>query len=188
MFIQKNNYYLYIENTKILDLSLIKKRNKFIIIYRNLDGDENLQQIVNFRKKCNQKGIKLYISNNLSLAIKSGANGLYLSAHNKKIYHGKMLEIIGSAHSTKEINQKLRQGCKRIIISRLFKTDYKNKPSYLGVVKFNLMDNNYNVIFHKIHLGGIRLQNLNKLKTVRSEYFAILSEVKKKPAIIRRLF
>ena len=109
-------------------------------------------------------------------------------ARGESEYHGKLLEIIGSAHNTKEINQKLRQGCKRIIISRLFKTDYKNKPSYLGVVKFNLMDNNYNVIFHKIPLGGIRLQNLNKLKTVRSEYFAILSEVKKKPAIIRRLF
>ena len=187
MFIQKKSYYLYIENTKILDLSLIKKRNKFIIIYRNIGRAEDLHQIVNFRKKCNQKGIKLYISNNSSLAIKSGANGLYLSAHNKKIYHGKMLEIIGSAHSTKEINQKLRQGCKKIIISRLFKTDYKNKSSYLGVVKFNLK-NNSNLIFHKIPLGGIRLKNLNKLKTVRSEYFAILSEVKKKPAIIRRLF
>ena len=44
MFIQKNNYYLYIENTKILDLSLIKKRNRF----RN---EEEINNHINFIKE-----------------------------------------------------------------------------------------------------------------------------------------
>ena len=40
-----------------------------------------------------------------------------------------------------------------------------------------------------IPLGGIQINNLNKLKIVRSDAFAILSEIKKKPAnIINRLF
>jgi len=40
-----------------------------------------------------------------------------------------------------------------------------------------------------IPLGGIKYTNLNKLKLVRSDSFAILSEIKKKPAkIINRLF
>jgi hypothetical protein len=40
-----------------------------------------------------------------------------------------------------------------------------------------------------IPLGGIKNQNLNKLNNVVGEGFAILSELKKKPAnIINRLF
>ena len=39
-----------------------------------------------------------------------------------------------------------------------------------------------------IPLGGIKLINLNKVKLVKSEGVAIMSEVKKKPAISSRLF
>ena len=40
-----------------------------------------------------------------------------------------------------------------------------------------------------VPLGGIKLRNINKLKIVNSDSFAILSEIKKKPAnIISRLF
>ena len=34
MFIIKNNYYLYIENTKDISLNYIKKNKKISIIYR----------------------------------------------------------------------------------------------------------------------------------------------------------
>ena len=49
-------------------------------------------------------------------------------------------EIIGGAHNIKEINQKKLQGCSEILLSRLFKTTYKNKIDFLGVIKFNLPD------------------------------------------------
>jgi len=39
-----------------------------------------------------------------------------------------------------------------------------------------------------VPLGGIRYKNLNLLRLIKANSFAILSEVKKKPAIIRRLF
>ncbi len=59
--------------------------------------------------------------------------------------------------------------------------------NFLDVIKFN---NYTNKIFINITpLGGINLLNLNKLKIVRSESFALMSEVKKKPAkIFSRLF
>jgi hypothetical protein len=37
-------------------------------------------------------------------------------------------------------------------------------------------------------LGGIKISNLNKLKMVNCNTFAVLSGVKKKPAITDRLF
>ena len=99
---------------------------------------------------------------------------------------GKKFEIIGSAHNFKEISIKRKQGCKKVILSRLFKTDYKNKRSFYGTTRFNLLIKNYDNDF--VALGGIRSSNLMKLKMLNCEGIALLSEVKKKPAIIRRLF
>ena len=190
MFISKNNYYLYIENTKTLNLSLIKKRNKFIIIYRNNSKHESINQLKIFRNECKKRSIKFYIANNLSTAIKCKADGLYISSYNKKNYNipsiNSYLKIIGSAHNVKEIYEKKKQGCEAIILSRLFRTNYPNKNSYLGIVKFNLTNVSFNEKL--IPLGGIKHKNLNSLKLVKTNSFAILSEVKKKPAIIRRLF
>ena len=107
-----------------------------------------------------------------------------------QIYRGAHLnlqfEIIGSAHSFREIRKKIIQGCNSILLSKLFLVSYDKKASYLGVIKFN----NYQNIFNNlIPLGGIKLKNLNCLSMVNSKGFALLSEIKKKPAnIINRLF
>ena len=50
MFIFKNQYYLYIENSKLLNLNFIKKRNKFVIIYRNVENVEKIEDLKKFRK------------------------------------------------------------------------------------------------------------------------------------------
>ena len=109
---------------------------------------------------------------------------MYISAYNKKIYRN--INVIGSAHNFREIQSKIKQRCKTIIFSRLFKTNYKSKKSSYGIVKFNLMSLNYKIKL--IPLGGINKANLLKLNLVKSEGFAILSEAKKKPAISSRLF
>ena len=186
MFIIKNNYYLYIENTKDIDLNYIKESKKTFIIYRNDNYVENIENLIKFRKECAKKRIKFYVSNNLKLLNRCKADGLYLSSFNKKIYLNKNIKLIGSAHTFREINEKLKQGCKTIFLSRLFRTSYKNKKGYFGVIKFNLIVKNYKIII--IPLGGIRNSNLNKLNMVNSVGLALFSEVKKKPAITSRLF
>ena len=87
----------------------------------------------------------------------------------------------------KEISEKIKQGCTTIFLSRLFKVSYKNEKDFLGVNKFN----NYSLKFPKklVPLGGINIDNLNKIKNVKCNGFAILTELKKKPVkIINRLF
>ena len=190
MFTYKNNYYLYIENTQILDLNLIKIRNKFIIIYRNIRKKEDLKQLIKFRLKCKQKGIKFFIANDIKLSMRIKADGLYLSAFNKSFMakykcFGK-LDLIGSAHNHKEILYKKKQGCTKIVLSRLFQTDYKNKTDFMGVIKFNITKKLSSI--ELIPLGGIRINNLNRLKIVNSGALAILSDLKKKPASNSRLF
>ena len=186
MFIIKNNYYLYIENTKNIDLNYIKKSKKFTIIYRNNNTKERVEKVCNFKKQCDAKGFKLYIANDVKLLKDCKADGLYLSSFNKKIYLNKNLNLIGSAHSYKEINEKIKQGCKLIFLSRLFKTSYRDKKGHLGLVKFNLFTRKYKMTI--LPLGGIRESNLNKLRLVNGNGLALLSEIKKKPAITRRLF
>ena len=191
MFINKNKYYIYIENLRSINLDLIKKKSKFNLIYRNNLKKENADKIISFVKLCKKKYIKFFVANEVSLALNVGANGVYLSSYNKALLKknkevGRKFEIIGSAHNFKEISIKRRQGCKKVILSRLFKTDYKNKKSFYGTTKFNLLTKNYDNDF--VALGGIRSNNLMKLKMLNCEGVALLSEVKKKPAIIRRLF
>ena len=119
------------------------------------------------------------------------ADGIYLSSFNKdfKALNLKKsnFNIIGSAHNSKEINFKIKQGCSNILLSRLFLVDYKKNSSFLGVIKFSKY---FNYISKRlVPLGGIKMSNLNNLKVLNCENFAISSEVKKKPAnIINRLF
>ena len=191
MFAFKNKYFLIIENIKDIDLRNIKLINRFIIIYRNSGKIENIDQLARFRRRCKSKKIDFYVSNNEKLTSKLKADGLYISAHNKNLRLVNLkksnYKIIGSAHNIKELNLKILQGCSHIIFSRLFKVSYEFKKSFLGVVKFNLFK-----ISRKeslVPLGGINLSNLNKLKMVRSNSFALLSEIKKKPAkLFNRLF
>jgi thiamine-phosphate pyrophosphorylase len=190
MFSKKNNYFLLIENTKDINLKNIKIRNKFSIIYRNNKKNYNLNDLLIFRRTCKLKAIKFYVANNRSLAVSLQSDGIYLSSINKSLdilnYKKTNFEIIGSAHNFKEILLKRKQGCSFILLSKLFIVDYDNKAPYLGILKFN----NYSK-FSKglIPLGGIKTDNLNKLKNVFCEGFALLSEIKKKPTkIISRLF
>ena len=190
MFAYKKKYYLIVENIKDFDFKRIKKLNKFIIIYRRNKKVDNFGVIKKFRNYCKLKHIKFFIANDIRLASTTNADGLYISASNRdfKFLHLKKssFQIIGSAHNFKEINQKRIQGCSTILLSKLFKVNYDKSNSFLGIVKFN----NYLLFSNKlIHLGGIKSSNLNSLKNIKCEGFAILSELKKKPAkIISRLF
>ena len=190
MFIQKKKYYLIIESIKDINLNNIKKRNKFTIIYRNkkkLDKSEDLRK---FRKSCKLRSIDFFIANNLYLATKLNSDGIYLSSYNKSfrpLSHKKTsFHIIGSAHSQKEIYMKSRQGCTVILFSKLFLVNYDKKAQFLGVIKFN---NFLKISKNLIPLGGINSNNINKLNQIKSRGFALMSEIKKKPAnIINRLF
>ncbi len=191
MLVFKKKYYLFIENTREFNLNLIKIRKKFNIIYRNQTTKESIEKIKIYRRNCKKNGISFYIANDTSLLSKVKADGLYISAYNRDLllnrYNKKGYHVIGSAHNQNEINLKIKQGCKKIIFSRLFQTNYSNKEGYLGVQKYNIISKRSPV--ELIPLGGINFKNLGKLKTVKSESFASLSAIKKKPAkIINRLF
>ena len=191
MLIYKKKYFLIIESIKDIDLSNIKIFKKFIIIYRNNKKIENINKLLDFRKQCKIKKIEFYVSNDIKLMVYLKADGIYVSAHNYDLSISKLkntkYKIIGSVHNYKEMKIKKIQGCSHFIYSRLFKTKYKEKPNFLGLVRFNLLT--FLVREDLVPLGGINYNNLNKMNIVNSKSFAIMSEIKKKPVkIFNRLF
>ena len=160
----------YAEDIRLKYRFLDLRRKK---LHQNIILRSNVISFI--RKKLKARKINFYIANNLRLAKICKADGLYISAYNKKFY--KHTKVIGSAHNFREIQSKIKQRCKTIIFSRLFKTNYKSKKSSYGIVKFNLISLKYKIKL--IPLGGINKSNLLKLNLVNSEGFGVLSEVKK---------
>ena len=117
------------------------------------------------------------------------ADGIYISAYNKKLEYLNLIKLgfslIGGAHNFKEIHQKKNQGCRKVIVSQLFKVSGKPKGKVYGIIKFN----NFHFFYKNIiPLGGIKSHNINKLKMLNAKAFTIMSEIKKKPTISSRLF
>ena len=178
MFVLKKRYFFIIESIKDINLKNIKNFGKYNIIYRNYTP-EDIEKLKKFRLDCKVKRIPFFVANNVQLLSVLKADGLYISAYNKKLntnYLKNNYKIIGSAHNIKEINLKRLQGCSEIILSRLFKTSYKNKIDFLGVIKFNLISKLINASLTP--LGGINLKNLNNLKNVNCKNVALSSLVK----------
>ena len=162
----------------------------FNIILRKQNNKEKIEDLINFRNNCKKKGINFYIANNTNLLTKLRADGLYISAYNKSFRFLSLkksnFKLIGSAHNLKEIALKSKQGCDIILFSKLFLVSYDKKAAFLGVIRFN---NYLKINKNLIPLGGISITNLNNLNNVNCQGFALLSEVKKKPAkIFSRLF
>ena len=76
---------------------------------------------------------------------------------------------------------KSKQGCGVILFSKLFLVDYDKNAPFVGVIKFN---NFLKINKDLIPLGGINLDNINKLNQIKCRGVALMSEIKKKPAKI----
>ena len=128
---------------------------------------------------CKKRGYKFFLSNNVKLAMNLNLNGVYLPSFNKSYHHlffnfKKKFEIIGSAHSFKEIKIKEMQGVNTIFLSSLFKIN----KNYLGLNKFKLLSK-----FTKkkiIALGGISAQNIKKLNLTDVAGYSGITIFKKK--------
>jgi thiamine-phosphate pyrophosphorylase len=169
--------YYFINN---LNLNEVKNLDSNInIIYRNYH-DKNLDNsIFNLSKICKRYNKKLFLSNNLKLALKLNLTGLYIPSFNKNLnfknIKKKNFKIIGSAHNISEIKIKEKQGCSEIFVSPLFFNP--NYKKYLGTTRFNLLKNTTST--NLVALGGINESNYKKLKMLKITGFAGISWIKK---------
>jgi thiamine-phosphate pyrophosphorylase len=152
-----------------------KQDKQTVIIYRNYSSKiPNEKLILKIKKYCKKKGNKFYLSNNIKLAIKLNLDGAYIPSFNKTTKHlaysfKKNFDIVGSAHSLKEIRIKERQNVNKIFLSSLFK---KNN-NYLGINKFKSLTK----LTKKdtVALGGISKNNFKKILLLKQIEFAGIS-------------
>jgi len=158
----------------------IYKLNKSInIIYRNYSHKFNTEELLQLVIFCKKQGRKVYISNNLKLALRFNFDGVYIPSFNKLLKYKNIIkknfDVIGSAHNIKEAINKELQGCTKIFLCPIFRT--KKNKNHLGIAKFNLIK--LNIKKDIIALGGINEKNTKCLRMCNVKGVAGISWIKK---------
>ena len=160
--------------------NLDKKVN---IIFRNYSINLDIKKLKEFKDFCRSNNHKIYLANNMHLALNLKFDGVYIPSFNKKInftYNKRVknFRIIGSAHNLAEIRIKEKQGVDYIFLSPLFKVIKSNK--FLGISKFNILACSTSA--QVIALGGIAKLNIKKLSMLNVIGFSGISYFQKKTA------
>jgi thiamine-phosphate pyrophosphorylase len=180
MALKKSYLYFIIDYPGEVNLDYVRNTGAILILRK--PENSSLNELEKFQTECLRRGISLYIGNSIKLLFQLKTNKFYISAYNKKQFNhlkriNTKIDIIGSAHNICEINEKIRQGCRNILLSRLFKTNYKNKKGWLGTIKFNLLTRKVSTNF--VALGGINEKNFNRLKILNITGLAMSNDKKK---------
>tara|TARA_Y100000590_G_scaffold339040_1_gene386435 strand:- start:3898 stop:4479 length:582 start_codon:yes stop_codon:yes gene_type:complete len=155
----------------------IKRLPKNIaIIYRNYKKNIKKEEIIKIKNLCRKNKRKFFLANNFKTAFKLNLDGVYIPSFNKSLrinYFQKKNNflILGSAHNILEIRQKEKQRVNCIFLSPVFIT--QKSKNFLGIQKFNYLTN-----YTKkkvICLGGIKQNNLNKIKLLNTYGFSSVS-------------
>jgi len=154
---------------------LINLNKNISFIWRNKDKETPIETLIKLRDFCKKNQRRFYISNDINLAKKLNADGLYISSTNrnltfKSISYKKKFKILGSAHNFKEIKVKELQNVSEIFLSPLFK-DKKNQR--LDIYKY--LNLKRTTIMKDISLGGISYKNIKKLRLIKPYGFAGIS-------------
>tara|TARA_B100000989_G_scaffold122109_2_gene90195 strand:+ start:1851 stop:2402 length:552 start_codon:yes stop_codon:yes gene_type:complete len=161
---------------------LIKINKNISFIWRNKDKESHTETLLKLSGFCQRNQRKLYISNDIKLAFRVKADGVYISSTNndlniKYFQLRNNFKILGSAHNLKEIRLKELQNVVEVFLSPLFK-DKINKQlnvyRYLNLRKLTFIKD--------ISLGGINNKNIKKLELIKPYGFAGISYFNKKKA------
>jgi len=179
LFIFLNQY-----NSKIFE----NNNTNIGVVYRNYNDPKRETELIKIAKACKKKRYQLFVSNDIKLALKVRADGIYIPSFNKTKkflnLEKKNLTILGSAHNQKEIREKISQKCQAIFLSPIF---YVEKSiNFLNVYKFNSLSRSNKV--NILALGGITEHNVHKLRLLHTKGFGGIGIFKKKPALKRPVF
>ena len=180
------NFFIFIDryNNQIFENNNIN----IGVIYRNYNDTKRETELIKIAKACKKKRYKLFVSNDIKLALKVRADGIYIPSFNKTKkflnLENKNLIILGSAHNQKEIWEKISQKCQAIFLSPIFYVEKSIK--FLNVYKFNYLSRSNKV--NILALGGISERNVHKLKLLHIKGFGGIGIFKKKPALKRPVF
>ena len=155
--------------------NLINKNKNISFIWRNKDKETSIDTLIKLRDFCKKNQRRFYISNDIKLARKLNADGVYISSSNKNLNLKttnlkKRFRILGSAHNLKEIKIKELQKTEEIFLSPLFKKKTNQQLNIFRYLKLRATTK-----MNDISLGGINNKNLKKLNMIKPFGFAGIS-------------
>ena len=173
MHIHKLKKYYFINELNQNHLISLNKNISFI--WRNKDKETSINTLIELRDFCKKNQRRFYISNDIKLARKLNADGVYISSTNKNLILKttnlkKKFRILGSAHNLKEIKIKEIQNTDEIFLSPLFK---KKTNQQLNIYRYLKLRDTTKM--NDISLGGITNKNLKNLNMIKPYGFGGIS-------------
>jgi len=181
---EKTQIYFFLEELNSINIPLLKKLKNISIIYRNYSKQDYIARALKIKKFAKKQRHSLFVSNDILLAMKLDAN-LYIPNFNKQLRYlnhscQKKIRVIGSAHNHQEVRIKKAQGCSQIFVSPLYPTSSHPEKKPMGIVKFNLLRNNFTPKINICALGGVNESNIRKVRSFNFFGFALKSYLSKK--------
>ena len=173
-----DRFFFFTDKLNLIDEKQISKFKNLSIVYKVEKNNININEFLKIKYFCKKRKIKIYFPDNIKMAIKLGADGLFISSTNNKIYQPfkSSFKIIGSVHSQKEFYFKSKQKCNAIFLSPIFNNIKYSTSKILGLTKFNLISLYWKI--NLIALGGINENNFNKIKYTKCSAIGFVSWLK----------
>ena len=154
---------------------LINLNKNISFIWRNKDKETSIKTLIELRNFCKKNQRCFYISNDIRLARKLDADGVYISSTNKNLNLKSTnlkikFKILGSAHNLREIKIKELQNTEEVFLSPLFKKKTNQQLDIFKYLKLREITK-----MKDISLGGINNKNLKKLNMIKPFGFAGIS-------------
>ncbi len=176
----KNNLeaYYFIDQINESTISTIFKFRNISLIYMSQNNSfSNTQDLMKIKEFSNKNNLKFYLTDNIRLAIKVKANGIYLTKNYNRMLHNynykKDFLILGSVHNQLEYYRKSIQNCKKFFLSPIFFNKKYSINKILGVIKFKIITKDWKN--EAIPLSGINQRNIKQALLANKEQIAFRS-------------
>ena len=175
-------YYIFInELNETIKKNIKKLKNINVIINFKITNNTFINKATEIIKFCRKNTIPFYLVDNVNIAKKLGANGIYITSNNKKINictskHPKF-NLIGSAHNQMEYFIKYQQGCETIMLSPIFYNIKYSINKILRPIRFNLIAKNWKG--NLCALGGLTGRNIKKVQITKAKSVGFKSFITK---------
>jgi thiamine monophosphate synthase len=176
-------YYIFVnELNETIKKNILKISKPSLILNFIIFEESSIILAKNIIKFCKNHNIPFYILNDVKIAKQLNANGIFISATNKKIglslFNNIKFKLIGSAHNQFEYFIKKRQSCKTIMLSPIFYNEKYSVNKILNPIKFNLISLDWTVDL--CALGGLAEENIRKIKMTKAKAIGVKSLVNKR--------
>jgi thiamine-phosphate pyrophosphorylase len=186
-------YYIFVnELNETIKKNILKISKPNLILNFKIFEESSLILAKNIIIFCKNHNIPFYILNDVKIAKQLNANGIFISATNRKIglslFSNIKFKLIGSAHNQLEYFFKIRQNCKTIMLSPIFYNYKYSIYKILNPIRFNLICLSWETNIGA--LGGILKKNINKINLTKATNIGIksyVSEAKKNKKAHQRL-